>query len=125
MLFTRVVYGMSFHNVIFWVAVITAIVGFCLFHWQAYRVNFVRQNSLEAMVLNSLRGSAFTAILLSGGAALQAVQILCVYLLGTGYSLGAEFGKHLAAMIALVILTAVFYMIFWLLKLIRLEPRAG
>ena len=61
----------------------------------------------------------FVAILLSGAAALQAVQILAVYLLQDGYALDAEFGKRLAAVVALVILAAVFCIIFWLLKVIR------
>ena len=118
-LFTRVVHGMSFSNVIFWVAVITGIVGFCLYHWQAYRVHIVAQRKVEPMVLSSLRGSTFIAVLLSGGAALQALQILCVYLLEQGYTLDREFGERLAAVIALTLLTAVFYLIFWFLKFVR------
>ncbi len=123
-LFTLVINGLGFDNAIFWVALIIGIVGFCVYHWHAYRVHIVRQHSIESMVLSSLRGSTFTAILLSGGAALQAVQILCVYLLQEGYSLDAEFGKRLAAVVALVILTGVFCIIFWLLKIIR-APRSA
>ncbi len=118
-LFTLVINGLGFDNAIFWVALIIGIVGFCVYHWHAYRVHIVRQHSIESMVLSSLRGSTFTAILLSGGAALQAVQILCVYLLHEGYTLDAEFGKRLAAVVALVILTGVFCIIFWLLKVMR------
>ena len=118
-LFVLVINGLGFDNAIFWVALIIGIVGFCVYHWHAYRVHIVRQNSIESMVLSSLRGSTFTAILLSGGAALQAVQILCIYLLQAGYTLDAEFGKRLAAVVALVILTGVFCVIFWLLKVIR------
>ena len=118
-LFTRVIDGLGFDNAIFWVALIIGIVGFCVYHWHAYRVHILRQHSIESMVLSSLRGSAFTAILLSSGAALQSVQILCVYLLQEGYALDAEFGKRLAAVVALVILTGVFCIIFWLLKVIR------
>ena len=88
-LFNIVVHGISFSNVIFWVALIIGIIGFCLYHWHAYRVHIVQQHSIESMVLSSLQGSTFTAILLSGGATLQAVQILCVYLLGEGYGLDA------------------------------------
>ncbi len=118
-LFTLVINGIGFDNAIFWVALIIGIVGFCVYHWHAYRVHIVRQHSIESMVLSSLRGSTFTAILLSGGAALQAVQILCIYLLQEGYVLDAEFGKRLAAVVALVILTGVFCIIFWLLKVMR------
>ncbi len=118
-LFTLVINGLGFDNAIFWVALIIGIVGFCVYHWHAYRVHIVRQHSIESMVLSSLRGSTFTAILLSGGAALQAVQILCIYLLQEGYVLDAEFGKRLAAVVALVILTGVFCIIFWLLKVMR------
>ena len=121
-LFTRVIDGLGFDNAIFWVALIIGIVGFCVYHWHAYQVHILRQHSVESMVLSSLRGSAFTAILLSSGAALQSVQILCVYLLQAGYALDAEFGKRLAAVVALVILTGVFCIIFWLLKIIR-TPR--
>jgi ABC-type sugar transport system permease subunit len=70
-------------------------------------------------VLASLRGSTFVAVLLCAGAALQSVQILCVYLLQDGYTLGAELGARLGAMIALIILTGVFCIIFWLLKVVR------
>ena len=118
-LFNIVFYGLSYDNAILWAAVIIGIIGFCTFHWRAYRLHIVQQQSVEAMVLNSLRGSTFTAILLSGGATLQAVQILCVYLLQPEYALDGAFGKRLAAVIALVILTGVFCIIFWLLKVVR------
>ncbi len=118
-LFVLVINGVGYDNAIFWVALITGIVGFCTYHWHAYRVHIVQQHSVESMVLSSLRGSTFVAILLSAAAALQAVQIMAVYLLQDGYALDAEFGKRLAAVVALVILTAVFCIIFWLLKVIR------
>lgn len=124
-LFTRVINGISFSNAIFWVAIITGIVGFCLYHWQAYRIHIVAQHRVEAMVLSSLRGSTFIAVLLSGGAALQALQILCVYLLEEGYTLDREFGERLAAVIALTILTALFYLIFWFLKFVRSTGQAA
>ena len=124
-LFVLVLNGISFSNVIFWVALIVGIVGFCVFHWHAYRLHVARQHSVDVMVLSSLRGSTFAAILLSGGATLQALQILCVYLLGDGYLVDAEFGKRLGAVVALVVLTALFCVIFWLLKIIRTEPRAA
>ncbi len=121
-LFNIVAYGLSYQNAIFWVSLIIGIIGFCIFHWRAYRLYIVQQHSIEAMVLSSLKGSTFTAILLSGGATLQAVQIICVYLLRTEYALGADFGKRLAAVVALVILTGLFCIIYWLLKVIR-PPR--
>lgn len=122
-LFVTIVNGLSYDNAIFWAVLVIAIIGFCTFHWRAYRLHIVQQNSIERMVMSSLRGSTFTAILLSAGATLQSVQILCHYLLAEGYSLGAEFGKHLAAVVALVILTGVFCIIFWLLRVIRLSAR--
>ena len=118
-LFRIVVYGLSYDNAIFWAALIIGIIGFCIYHWRAYRIHIVQQHSIESMVLSSLKGSTFTAILLSGGAALRAVQILCVYMLQQGFSIDAGLGKRLAAMIALVVLTGVFCIIFWLLKVIR------
>ncbi len=118
-LFNLVVYGVGYDNVIFWVALIVGIIGFCGYHWRAYRVHIVQQDSVESMVLSSLRGSAFIAILLSGGTALQAVLILCVHLLQEGYVLDAGFGKRLAAVVALVILTAAFCIVFWLLKIVK------
>ncbi len=118
-LFRIVVYGLSYDNAIFWAAVIIGIIGFCIYHWRAYRIHIVQQHSIESMVLSSLKGSTFTAILLSGGAALQAVQVLCVYMLQQGFSIDAGLGKRLAAVIALVVLTGVFCIIFWLLKVIR------
>ena len=121
-LFNIVAYGLSYQNAIFWVSLIIGIIGFCIFHWRAYRLYIVQQHSIEAMVLSSLKGSTFTAILLSGGATLQAVQIICVYLLRTEYALGADFGKRLAAVVALIILTGLFCIIYWLLKVIR-PPR--
>ena len=99
-LFVLVINGISFDNVIFWVALIVGICAFCTYHWRAYQVHIVERQSIESMVLASLRGSTFTAILLSGGAALQAIQILCVYLLEPGYDLGPGFGKRLAAVVA-------------------------
>ncbi len=118
-LFSLVINGLSYDNAIFWAVLIVAIVGFCSYHWRAYVAHIVRERSIESMVLSSLRGSTFAAILLSAGAALQAVQIVCVYLLSDGYALGAEFGKQLVAVIALVILTGVFCVIFWRLKVVR------
>lgn len=118
-LFTLVINSIGFSNVIFWVALLIGIIGFCVYHWHAYRVHIVGQQSVEAMVLSSLRGSTFIAILISGAAALQAVQILCVHMLQEGYSLDAEFGERLGAVVALVILTGVFCIIFWLLKVVH------
>ncbi len=117
-LFTQVINGISFSNLIFWVSAITGIVGFVVYHWHAYRVHIVQQASVESMVLSSLRGSTFTAIVLSAGATLQAVQMLTVYLLERGYSLHSEFGERLAALASLAILTGIFYIIYWLLSYI-------
>ena len=118
-LFTLVLTGVSYSNAIFWVALIIGIIGFCTFHWHAYKVHIVQQRSVESMVLTSLRGSTFIVILLSGGATLQAVQNLCVYFLQNGYAFDSNFGKRIAATIALVTITGIFCVIFWLLKLIR------
>jgi len=118
-LFNLVVYGLSYDNAIFWAGLIIGLIGFCTFHWRAYRLHIVQQQSVESMVLSSLRGSTFVAILLSAAASLQAVQMLCVHLLQPGYALDAAFGKRLAAVIALIILTGLFCVIFWLLKVIR------
>ncbi len=122
-LFVLVLNGIGFDNAIFWAVLIVGIIGFCSYHWRAYRVHIVQQKSAEAMVLSSLRGSTFIAILLSAGAALQAVQIMCVYLLQPDYRLDGEFGSRLAAVVTLVILTGVFCIIFWLLKIMRTRER--
>jgi hypothetical protein len=45
--------------------------------------------------------------------------ILCVYLLQGGYTLGAEFGARLGAVVAMAILTVIFCLIYWLLKVVR------
>jgi len=124
-LFNIIVHGLSYDNAIFWAGIIIGIVGFCTYHWRAYRLHIVQQQSVERMVLSSLRGSTFTAILLSASAALQAVQMLCVHLLQPGYALDGEFGKRLAAVLALVILTGLFCIIFWLLKIIRTPKSAN
>ena len=124
-LFVRVINGISFGNVIFWVALVVGIIGFCAYHWHAYRVYIAKRHSVDEMVLSSLRGSTFTAILLAGGATLQSLQILCVYLLDEGYMMDAEFGKRLGALVALVVVTAIFCVIFWLLKVIRTETRSA
>ncbi|MFK7964089.1 MAG: hypothetical protein AB8C46_08985 [Burkholderiaceae bacterium] len=118
-LFNLVVYGLSYSNAIFWAGIIIGIVGFCWIHWRAYQLHIVNQRNVEAMVLSSLMGSTFTAILLSASAALQAVQMLAVYLLQPGYALDGAFGKRLIALLALLILTGLFCLIFWLLKNIR------
>ena len=118
-LFTNVINGISFSNIIFWVSAITGIVGFVAYHWHAYRVHIVREHNVESMVLSSVRGSTFTAIVLSGGATLQAVQILSVYTINEGFSLTAEFGERFLAVFALTVLTGVFYLLFWLLRFIR------
>ena len=123
-LFTLVINGLSYHNAAFWAVLIVGIVGFCAYHWRAYRIHIVEQHSVESMVLASLRGSTFIAILLSAGAALQSVLILCSYLLADDYALNERFGRHLAAVIALVVLTGIFCIIFWLLKVIRPTSKA-
>ena len=124
-LFVLVLSGISFGNAIFWVALIVGIFGFCVYHWHAYRLYITRDHNVEAMVLSSLRGSTFVAILLSAGATLQSLQILCVYLLNESYVIDAQFGKHIGAVIALIVLTAVFCVIFWLLKVIRTETHSN
>jgi hypothetical protein len=122
-LFTLVLNGMGYDNAVYWVVLITGIVAFCGFHWRAYRIYIVQQHSVEKMVLASLRGSTFVAILLTAGTALQAIQIVCVYLLQNGYSLGEQFGARLLAVVAPVILTAIFSVIYGLLKALRSAPR--
>ena len=117
-LFTLILHGLTFDNSIFWIALIIGIIGFCSYHWRAYRLYVVQRGSIETIVLSSLRGSTFVAILLSAGAALQSVQSLCVYLLRQG-EVDSGFGSHLAAAVALVLLTAVFCIIFWLLKIVH------
>jgi hypothetical protein len=116
--FTLVINGLGYDNAMFWVVLIAAIVGFCAYHWRAYRLYIVQRHSVDGMVLASLRGSAFIAVLFCSGAAVQSLLILCVYLLAGGYSL-AEFGERLGAVIALVILTVIFCLIYWVLKIIR------
>ena len=118
-LFNLVIHGISYDSTIFWVALLIGIVGFCGFHWRAYRLHEVQQQAVESMVLASLRGSTFTAILLSAGATLQAVQILCLHLLRAESVLNAGLGQRLAAVVMLAILTGIFCIIFWLLKLVR------
>ena len=115
-LFNLVVNGLSYQNSIFWAG---PIIGFCTFHWRAYRLHIVQQQSVESMVLSSLRGSTYIAILISAVAALQAVQILVSGLIEPGYSLDAAFGQQLGATVALIILTGLFCLIFWVLKVIH------
>jgi hypothetical protein len=117
--FTLVINGLGYNNAMFWVVLIAAIVGFCGYHWRAYRLYIVQQRSVDGMVLASLRGSAFVAILFCSGAAVQSLLILCAYLLQDNYTLGAEFGARLGAVVAMVILTVIFWLIFWLLKVVR------
>jgi hypothetical protein len=118
-LFTLVINGLGYNNAMFWVMIIAGIVGFCAYHWRAYRLYIVQRRSVDGMVLASLRGSAFVAILLCAGAAAQSLLILCVYLLQSDYTLGAEFGSRLGAVAALVVLTVIFCLLFWLLKVVQ------
>ena len=122
--FTLVINGLGYNNAMFWVVLITAIIGFCGFHWRAYRLYIVQRHSLDGMVAASLRGSAFVAILFCAGAVAQSLLILCTYLLQSDYSLGAEFGERLGAVVGLVILTIIFCLIYWVLKIIR-QPAAA
>jgi hypothetical protein len=104
--FTLVINGLGYDNAMFWVVLIAAIIGFCGYHWRAFRLYIVQ------------RGSAFIAILFCAGATAQSLLILCVYLLQSDNSLG-EFGERLGAVVALVILTVIFCLIYWVLKVIR------
>jgi hypothetical protein len=121
-LFTLVLNGVGYDNAIYWVVLVTGIVGFCGYHWRAYRLYIVQQHSIEKMVLASLRGSTFVAVLLTAGTALQSIQIVCASLLQNGYTLGQEFGARLVAVIAPIILTGVFCLIYGLLKVLRSAP---
>jgi len=123
--FTLVINGLGYDNSMFWVVLIAAIIGFCAYHWRAYRLYIVQRHSIDGMVLASLRGSAFIAILLCAGAAAQSMEILCAYLLQSDYTLGTEFGSRLGAAVALVILTVVFCLIYWLLKIVRQSAAAA
>ncbi|MGI9354135.1 MAG: hypothetical protein ACR2PF_03065 [Rhizobiaceae bacterium] len=118
-LFVTVVYGLSYHNAIFWAGVIIGIVGLCVFHWRAYRLHMVKEHNLEAVVLASLQGSTFIAILLSASAALQVVQIMAAHLIQPEYALDAVFGRQLLALITLVVVTGLFCVVFWLLRSVR------
>ena len=123
-LFTLVINGVGYNNAAFWVVLITGIIGFCGYHWRAYRIYIVQRRSIDGMVLASLLGSTFVAILFCAGLALQSVQILCIYLLQNDYTLGYEFGSRLGAIVALLILTGVFSVIYSLLKAVRSAPAA-
>jgi hypothetical protein len=123
--FTLVINGLGYDNAIFWVVLIAGILAFCSYHWRAYRIYIVQRRSVDGMVFASLRGSAFVAILFCAGAAAQSMQILCVYLLQSGYPLGAQFAARLGAVVALVILTVIFCLMYWLLRAanrVRLQP---
>ena len=67
--FTLVINGLGYDNAMFWVVLIAGIVGFCGYHWRAYRLYIVQRHSVDGMVLASLRGSAFIAVLFCAGAA--------------------------------------------------------
>lgn len=123
--FTLVLNGLGYGNAMFWVVLIAAIVGFCGYHWRAYHLYIVQQRSVDGMVLASLRGSAFVAILFCAGAAVQSLLILCVYLLQDQYTLGAEFGARLGAVVAMVVLTVIFCLIYWLLKVVQQAAAAS
>ncbi|NKC13248.1 MAG: hypothetical protein GKR94_13945 [Gammaproteobacteria bacterium] len=118
-LFVLVLNGISYQNIIFWVALFVGVIGFCTYHWRAYRIHIIGEHNVEAMVMSSLRGSALTAIILCGGAMLQSVQILCAHMLAVGFSFEDGFGRHLGAVLAMVVLTAVFCVVYWLLKVLR------
>ena len=115
-LFTLVLNGIDYGNDLFWAALLIAVIAFCAFHWRAYRLHIVKERNLETMVLTSLQGSTFIAILLSASATLQAVQILAAHLIQPDYALDAMFGQRLLALIALIVLTGLFCIVFWLLR---------
>lgn len=123
-LFTLVIQGLAYDNAVFWAVMVVAIVGFCAFHWRAYKIHVTQQGRIDAMILASLRGSTFTAILLCAGAALQAMLVLCDFLLTGGYALDGEFGRRLLAVIALIALAAIFSLIFWLLRAVHRSSQA-
>lgn len=118
-LFVKVVYGLSYQNAIFWAGMIVGIVGFCWYHWRAYRLHIVKQRNLEAVVLTSLQGSAFIAILLGAAASLQAVQVLAAGLIQPDFQIGALFARQLLALIVLIVVTGLFCIVFWLLKSVK------
>jgi hypothetical protein len=123
--FTLLINGIGYDNAMFWVVLITAIVGFCGYHWRAYRLYIVQRHSIDGMVLASLRGSAFIAVLFCAGATAQSLLILCAYLLQERFTLGTEFGERIGAVAAMLILTVIFCLIFWLLKVVRSSVSAA
>ena len=107
---------------------IVGIIGFCAYPLARLPTCYIasRRHSVDAMVLSSLRGSTFTAILLSGrGDACSPSRSSASTCSSEGYMVDAEFGKRLGALVALVVLTAIFCVIFWLLKVIRPEPETA
>ena len=123
--FTLVINGLGYDNAMFWVVLIAAIIGFCGYHWRAYRLYIVQRHSIDGMVLASLRGSVFIAILFCAGTVAQSVLILCSYLLQSDYTLGVEFGSRLGGVVAMVILTVIFCLFYWVLKVIRQSAKAS
>ena len=98
--FTLVINGLGYDNAMFWVVLIAGIIGFCGYHWRAYRLYIVQRRSVDGMVLASLRGSAFIAILFCAGAAAQSMLILCVYLLQGGLHARRRVRRRLGAVVA-------------------------
>ena len=123
--FTLVINGLGYSNAMFWVVLIAAIVGFCSYHWRAYRLYIVQRHSIDGMVLASLRGSAFIAVLFCAGAAAQSLLILCVYLLQSEYTLGTSSASGLARSSRWSILTVIFCLIYWVLKVVRQSSAAS
>src|SRR4029077_15914921 len=78
--FTLVINGLGYDNAMFWVVLIAGIVGFCGYHWRAYRLYIVQRHSVDAMVLASLRGSTFIAILFCARAAAPSLVFPCPHL---------------------------------------------
>ncbi|MDH4247969.1 MAG: hypothetical protein OEW39_09135 [Deltaproteobacteria bacterium] len=113
-LFMRVAYGIQFNNIVLWVSAITGIIGLVGYHWHAYRVHIVHGNSMDLMILTSLKGTIFAAIVLSGGATLQAAQDLGIFIIGNGQVIHADFGGHLVSVFLLTFLTALFYFVYWI-----------
>ena len=117
--FTLVINGLGYDNAMFWVVLLAAIIGFCGYHWRAYRLYIVQRHSVDGMVLASLRGSAFVAFLFCAGATAQSLLILCVYLLQPGYTLGSRIWLAPRRGGRAGVLTVIFCLIYWVLKVIR------
>jgi len=119
---TQAVTNVHFDNVIIWFVSVIAVCGFALSHWQSFQKHIFRKEGepdIKGLVFDTLQTILLTGIIIFSGSALQEILIISRHLLSGNGVLTAEFGNKMLGLLALALLTILFFLLHMAVRVFR------